>query len=295
MGHKNFTYVEDFKFKEYKIWYRYMKNKNKTYGDTSKKYSVHSLRRFYSILNRIMDEGLKNGWIKYNIVKISDGFAFNNDNSHINKIRFQTVEEFNLFMTVVDERFWETLFTVLFWHGFRIGELLSLQVKDIDRENLKIHIHHTVSYHTLDNTKYKLSTTKNYKDKWIDININCRELFINYFDEFIKKENVNENSFIFSNKLNAPLWQSTVRQHLKKYYNYLEKRGYKVNRLTTQEFGRHSIATYMKENGATVEQVAYYLRDSEYTIRKIYFHTYEKKIESEINDFFKKTNISNKN
>ena len=287
LGHKNFTYIEDFGFKEYKIWYRYMKAKNKVYGNTSEKYRTNTLRRFYCILSRVMDEAVKNGWIERNIVKISDNFAFDKEHPKNKKIRYQTLEEFNLFMTVVDEQFWRTLFIMLFWHGFRLGELLSLQVKDFNRETLKLHFHHTVAYHTLDNKKYNLTTTKNQKDVWIDLNINCRDLFVSYYDQFIKQKNVNEDSFLFSYKIKDPLWQSTVRQHLNKYYNHLEKKlGYKVNYLTSQEFGRHSIATYMKENGATVEQVAYYLRDSEYTIREVYFHAYEEKIEYEINEFF---------
>lgn len=285
-GYKNFTYVEDFKFQEYKIWYRCMKNKKKVYGNTTEKYSVNTLRRYYCVLSRIVDEAMKNGWVKLNVVKISDNFVTDKEQLKVRKIRYQTLDEFNLFMTVVDEEFWRVLLSILFWHGFRIGELLALQVKDIDRENLKIHIHKTVAYH-VDHQKYKLTSTKNYRDQLIDININCCDLFINYFDEFVKNKNVDENSFIFSYKIKDPLWQCTVRQHLKKYYNRLEKKlNHKVNRLTSQEFGRHSIATYMKENGASVEQVAYYLRDSEWTIEHVYFHNYEKKLRKEISNFF---------
>lgn len=181
--HKNFTYIEDFGFKEYKIWYRYMKKLQKKI-DNSETYSTNMLRRFYCVLSRLFDEAIKNGWIERNIVKLSDNFAYNKELLQNKKIRYQTLGEFNLFMTVVDEEFWQVFFSMLFWHGFRIGELLALQVKDINRENLKIHICHTVSYYTLDNTKYKLTSTKNYKDTWININVNCRNMFITYFDEF---------------------------------------------------------------------------------------------------------------
>lgn len=287
-GYKNFDYIENFGFYEYKIWYRYMKRLKMTYGQ-KEFYSIHTLNRQYYILSILFDEAIKNGFIKYNIVKASHNFPTRN--SIVQKdIKFQTLEEFKLFISIVDNPFWKVFFSILFWHGLRIGEMLALQIKDFDRETLKFSFYKTVSRHNLDDSKYKLTYTKNKKRNKIFVNPNCKDLFIQYFDKLCNQKNTNLDTFIFSYYLDKPLYNETVNRKLKQYYNKLKKQGYNVQILSTHEFGRHSIATFMKMNGSTVEQVAYYLRDSEDTIKKFYFHVYEKKLEYEINSFFEMFN-----
>lgn len=286
-----FKYIENFGFQEYKMWFRYLKNKKDTKNQL---YSSNTLRRIYCVLSRIFDEAVKNGWIERNIVKLSDNFPVDKEKQR--KVKFQTLEEFNLFMSVVDDEFWQVAFNLMFWHGLRAGELLALDLEHFDLETKKLSIEHTTTNLTLDGTKQKITSTKNYQHRIITINANCEEIFVNFIKKLHQNKKLNSKSIIFSYNHVRPMYHSAIRQALLKYYRRLEKKlGTKVCFLSSHEFGRHSIATFMRENGASAEQIAFYLGDTEDTIKKVYFHYYELKLDKKIDDFFKeiKANIKN--
>lgn len=51
-------------------------------------------------------------------------------------VNYYTLEQFNLFYSVIDNEFYKTLFRALFFGGFRIGELLGMQVQDFTGDAL---------------------------------------------------------------------------------------------------------------------------------------------------------------
>jgi integrase len=284
-GYNNFEYVEDFSFADYKIWYRHMKQRKKIRGEGY--YLSLTLRTFYSTLSRLFEEAFENGWIEKNIVSLSHNFVLRKDIYAERKIKYQTLDDFELFLSVVDDQFWYTLFLFWFWHGLRIGELLALQYEDLDLENWTIHIHKTASYQGLDGTYLRIvSATKNYKHRIIKININCREQFIKYINNSLENEEYNLKKFIFNSKRKGILHTTTVRNKIISYYKKAEKKGINIKYMKPHELFRHSLAAYMKNYGATPRLIAFYLGDTEDTIKRVYFHDYELELDNEADDFF---------
>lgn len=54
------------------------------------------------------------------------------------EMKIWSVDEFNQFISVVDDAYYNTLFTTLFWSGLRISELKALTKKDISNNELII-------------------------------------------------------------------------------------------------------------------------------------------------------------
>ncbi|GAA0081318.1 tyrosine-type recombinase/integrase [Clostridium sp. CTA-6] len=58
-------------------------------------------------------------------------------------INFWTIEEFNEFIKHIKNPKYKLAYTILFWTGMRVGELLALTFNDIDLENKTININKT--------------------------------------------------------------------------------------------------------------------------------------------------------
>ena len=77
-------------------------------------------------------------------------------------IKCQTPDEFDRFISLVDETLWKALFTFLYWTGCRRGEVQALSWKDINFEKNTIRINKTLSTKIKDGG-YKITNTKNRK------------------------------------------------------------------------------------------------------------------------------------
>ena len=114
-------------------------------------------------LSKFLDYLKVMGIVEINYAKAYGSFKKVNDEViEIEKeIKYQTIEEFELFMHNVTDTYWYAFFNFLFWHGLRKGEQQAITWKDIDFENEVVKINKTVSKSK--SGGIKITNTKN---KW---------------------------------------------------------------------------------------------------------------------------------
>lgn len=153
------------------------------------------------------------------------------------------------------------LFSALFYTGFRISELLSLTLDDLER--LK--------------TEFRVTVTgKGNKTRTIPINPKVLEDgYLKYLDDYlIERENVlkttgvQEHNFLFISRLGERITDRAVRNALKKY---LEPVGIST-KLSPHKI-RHSLATHLLEQGGvdlrTIQEI---LGHAQISTVQIYTH-----------------------
>lgn len=205
------------------------------------------LNKIYDILKGIFDYAMRNYGLEANPVTISGRFQEKNEDviKDEEKIRYITFEEFNKFISVIDDLTWKTFFIFLYYTGCRKGEVQALNWKDVDFAKNEITINKTLTIKTKD--LYKITSTKNYRNRKIKMSNTLRNQLIMYKSETMKYKDFKDTWFVFGNSRFLP--QTTIDR---KKHKYFELSG--VNEITVQEF-RHShvsllINEYVK-NGQT--------------------------------------------
>lgn len=131
---------------------------------------------------------------------------------------FWEPEEFNIFISSVNDLMYRTFFMILFFMGVRKGEALALQWKDIDFEFNTININKTTS--PKDRNKKIPYTTPKTKNSYRTITmpqILVKQLKL-YNAECRNYYGYSKDSFVFG--LDKPLATETIRRH----YNYFFKK-----------------------------------------------------------------------
>lgn len=195
-------------------------------------YKIEYLNKLYNILKNIFDFGMKNYNLEINPVSVYGRFQEKNDKitTDEDKLRYITLDQFNQFISVVDNIMWKTLFSTLFYTGCRKGELLALTWNDINFNLNEITINKTL----YDNIKGKttITSTKNNLNRKIIINKTLKNILINYKNEVMKFTDYSDSWFVFGNTTN--LASTTINRYKHKYF---ELSG--IKEITIHEF-RHS-------------------------------------------------------
>lgn len=177
-----------------------------------------------------------------------------------------TRNEFDQFISVVDDPMYHTLFTLMFFTGRRKGELFALTPNDIKSDS--IIINKSLTRKTIDGSSYKITSTKADKKQEIPI---CPVVQT-------ELQNYNGNQpFFFGGQI--PLAENTVTRAFQRYCHIA---GVKVIRIHDL---RHSFVSMLIHRGANFMVVADLIGDTVEQITKTYAHLYEsdkKKIISEI-------------
>ena len=133
----------------YNLWWLEMSKKG-----LSAKY----LNKINSLLKCIFEFAVQSYGLEFNpVVKT---FKTKNDKIITEKIRYITLEEFNMFISVADDPTYELLFKFLFYTGARIGEVICLTWNDIDLDNKYVSITKTL-YKRHNNTPTSNKTHSN--------------------------------------------------------------------------------------------------------------------------------------
>lgn len=190
------------------------------------------LNKLYNILKGIFDFAMRNYGLESNPVVISGRFQEKNDTviKDEEKLRYITYEQFNQFISVVDDLMWKTFFIFLYYTGMRKGEVQALTWKDIDFNTNEITVNKTLSVKTKET--YKITSTKNYINRKIKMSKTLREQLILYKDEVSKYTDYNNNWFVFGCSRFLP--QTTIDRQKNNYFKLSE-----VQEITIHEF-RHS-------------------------------------------------------
>ena len=182
------------------------------------------------------------------------------------KMEIWVREDFNKFISVVDDPMYHALFTLIFFTGRRKGELFALTPQDIKTDSIVFD--KSLTRKTIDGSPYKITSTK--ADKYQEIPI-C---------PVIQKELQSykgETPFFFGGE--TPLAENTVTRVFQRYCKKAEVKIIRIHDL------RHSFVSMLIHRGANFMVVADLIGDNVEQIMKTYGHLYEsdkKRIISEI-------------
>ena len=194
-------------------------------------FNVRYLNKIFYILKAIFDYGIKYYDLNDNpassIGRFQEKKQIKKDEE---KIRYITKEEFDKFISVVDDPLWHTFFITLYYTGARKGELLALNWNDIDFNKNEISINKTLF------TKLKngatMTPTKNYLNRRIKMSRTLKEELYSYYLKQKQYTDFSNNWFIFGGSVY--LKPTTIDRYKKIYF---EKSG--IHEITIHEF-RHS-------------------------------------------------------
>lgn len=169
---------------------------------------------------------------------------------------FWTREEFEQFISCVDNPTYHAVFTMLFYSGRRKGEVLALHAEDITDKGIRFN--KTYSRKTLDGSDYKITTTKNERSAITPI---CEPLKAE-LSGYTAAE-----PFYFGGY--APIHENTLSHAFERY---TAKAGVKPIRIHDL---RHSFVSMLIHLGASVYVIADLIGDTVEQILKTYGHLYE--------------------
>lgn len=241
-----------------------------------KGYSVNYLNKINNVLNKILDYAVVNFGLSTNLNKLIGPFQKKNDKVIPNKdkIRYITFEEFQKFISVVDQIEWKAFFTFLYFTGMRKGEVTALTFKDIVNDTVIVN----KTLYTKITGKYTITSTKNNLNRTIKMNKSLNEIMKEYINYMKQYSDFNENWFLFG----GPKYLSaTTIDRYKKYYFKLSG----VHEITIHEF-RHSAVSLLaneiiKKNDGKVDTAKFFLQMSNRfghtpeVMQKTYMHLFE--------------------
>ena len=217
------TSINEILVKDINNWKEYMHKKG---------LKVSYLNKCYNLLKNIFNHAMKQYNLDKNPVQICGTFQEKKDKiiNDNDKLRYITYNDFNKFISVIDDITWKTFFTTLYYTGMRKGEMLALTWKDIDFNKNIIVVNKTL--YTKIKGKITITSTKNNKNRNIKINKTLKEQLFEYKKHMMKYTDFSNTWFVFGGSSYLPL--TTIDRYKHKYFEES-----KVKEITIHEF-RHS-------------------------------------------------------
>lgn len=182
---------------------------------------------------------------------------------------FWTIEEFNTFISAVDNNFYKIVFIFLYRTGLRIGELMALNWNDIDFNKKTLSINKSLSHDSFDQASIIVSPKTNNSIRIIDIDDYLIELLKKYKKEESKIYGFENQWFIFGGVKHLGL--TTLRRHLN---IYIKKAN--VKKITIHGF-RHSHVSMLIYLGCDIKDVAERIGDTIQMVESTYYHMFPTK------------------
>ena len=178
-------------------------------------------------------------------------------------------EEFEQFISVVDDPLYRAFFNIAFYTGHRRGEILALTPDDIHLEGKKPYIRFSKSLtrKTIDKTAYKITETKTYRDDKVPV---CKTLVA------ALKGYVFDQPFAFGGE--KPISDNTLGRA---FDRYIEAAG--VKRITFHGL-RHSFVSMCVHYGVSMPVVANLIGDTVQQVMETYAHLWETDPQNALNE-----------
>lgn len=214
--------IADLKMFHIKNWANELNKKN---------ISVAYKNKIYNILKLIFDFAIKYHDLPTNYAKEYGRFQGKNDEIIIeSKIKYISYNDFNKFISVIDNDLWKTFFTFAYYTGCRKGEIFALTWEDINFNNKLITINKTLNEEI--KGKFAITSTKNNKLRKIQMNKKLIDALLTYKQTVKQYSDYNDKWFVFGNTQH--LSKTTVDRYKHKYFKLAN-----VNEITMHDF-RHS-------------------------------------------------------
>ena len=165
-------------------------------------------------------------------------------------------EDFEQFISVVDNVTYKTFFAVLFFTGRRKGEVFALTHDDITKDYIKFN--KSLTRKTIDNAPYKITSTKAEKSASSPI---CEPL-----KKILNEYKAPKGKFFFGG--NTPIAENTLTRAFNNYCNIAKVKLIRLHDL------RHSFVSMMISLGGSIPIVADLISDSIEVVSKTYAHLY---------------------
>lgn len=168
------------------------------------------------------------------------------------------------------------LIEFMYLTGMRIGEAISLQVKNYHKDSGKLDIHGTLDYAFgyQDAEKEMTKTIASYRE--IDLSKRAIEILdIVILENQLKFDGYNQDSYIFIGKTGKPIQVNTLNNSLA--YNNEKLGKQKINKNLTSHIFRHSHISLLSELGVPIKAIMQRVGHAdEKTTIKIYTHVTNK-------------------
>ena len=245
---------------------------------TYKKLQVYLDQKSYSIEYKNKVLGLLKRLIRY-----SNKFYNTNDymlnyienykrvNEMKKEMQFFTYDEFQKFISVVDEFDYKTFYETLYYLGLRQGEACGLTWKDIDFTKKEVSINKTLTT-KLKGQLYTISSPKTANSyRTLPIPLKLLNSYEKLKEEAKKRKYFSEEWFVFGNEL--PFRETTIQVKKNKYCKLAG-----VKQIRIHDF-RHSCASFLINNGANIVLVSKYLGHSKISVTlDTYTHLYKNEL-----------------
>lgn len=169
---------------------------------------------------------------------------------------FWTQEQFNHFISIVDNPTYKAMYCIMFYTGRRKGEVIALQGDDVMSD--KIRFNKTYSRKTIDNSPYIITTTKNERSAVTKI---CAPL------QAALKDYEPQAPFFFGGE--TPIHENTLAHAFDRYIKKAQLPRIRMHDL------RHSFVSMCIHLGASVYVVASLIGDTPEQVLKTYGHLYD--------------------
>lgn len=197
------------------------------------------------------------------------------DNTTVShEMNYYTIDEFNQFVSVIDDQRYIAFFTLLFFCGLRCGEANALSWREIDLENKTVQIKKTVTTKLRDGSNNYLILAPKTKSsiRTLPLPNRCVDALKCLYLQWSKCEGFSPDWFVFGGISALP--ESNIQAAKNRYVKLSG-----VKNIRVHDF-RHSCASLLINSGANITLVSKYLGHSDISMTlNVYSHFYKSKMD----------------
>lgn len=262
---KAFEPIEDVKINDYDL----VKHKQFILYIESKNYALAYKNKIVGLQRRLIRYSSKFYNTKDYMINFIENFK--EVNQIKKEMQFFTYEEFQKFISVVEEKDYKLFYEFLYYLGLRQGECTALTWNDINFTKKEVSINKTLTT-KLKGQLYTVSSPKTANsNRTLPIPLKLIKPLQELKEEAKKKKYFKEEWFVFGDEL--PFRETTIQVKKNKYCKLA-----KVKQIRIHDF-RHSCASLLINKGASIVLVSKYLGHAKVsTTLDTYTHLYKNEL-----------------